>query len=294
MIADVEQLLPDGAFDRDRSWTRLRREAGLPVRSGGPAEDALLRRNRAFAHVDDRTRGGLYRRLLADDAPAYADLGPLEQRMAEMLFFSLHPDGGGHASVADGLGSLAGEPAARDELGTVLDLAFDRARHVTVSLSGRLGHVPLQVHGRYQREEVLAALGYTSLRRTPKSFQTGVLYVPELDVDAFFVTLHKSEADYSPSTMYRDYPVSPTLFHWESQSVTTVASPTGQRYLSGTSTKLIFVRQRRLDETGTSPYLFAGPARYVSHSGERPIAITWQLEHPLPADVFAAATLAAS
>ena len=51
-------------------------------------------------------------------------------------------------------------------------------------------------------------------------FREGVLYVPELNVDAFFVTLTKSEADYSPTTMYRDYPISPTLFHWESQNQT--------------------------------------------------------------------------
>lgn len=94
--------------------------------------------------------------------------------------------------------------------------------------------------------------------------------------------------------MYRDYPISPTLSHWESQSVTAIASPTGQRYIHGTSTKLIFVRQRRSDESGTSPYLFAGPATYVQHSGERPIALTWRLENPLPNDVFAAATVAAS
>ena len=113
-------------------------------------------------------------------------------------------------------------------------------------------------------------------------------------MDAFFVTLQKSEAEYSPTTMYRDYPISPTLFHWESQSVATVASATGQRYLNGTSTKLIFVRQRRVDESGTAPSLFAGPVHYVSHTGARPIAITWRLEHPLPMDVFSAATVAAS
>lgn len=175
-----------------------------------------------------------------------------------------------------------------------MDVAFANARHITVELGGRLRDIPLQVHGRYQREEVLAALGYANLGRTPKSFQTGVLHVPGLDVDAFFVTLLKSEADYSPTTMYRDYPISPTLFHWESQSVTTVGSPTGQRYISGSSTKLIFVRQRKVDESGTSPYLFAGPATYVSHSGERPIAFTWRLEHPLPSDVFTAAAVAAS
>ena len=53
------------------------------------------------------------------------------------------------------------------------------------------------------------------------------------NVDAFFVTLKKSEADYSPTTMYADYPISRDLFHWESQSTTSVNSATGRRYLIG-------------------------------------------------------------
>jgi hypothetical protein len=32
--------------------------------------------------------------------------------------------------------------------------------------------------------------------------------------------------------------------------------------------------------------MFLGPATYVSHVGERPMAITWKLRHPLPGDVF--------
>jgi hypothetical protein len=211
-----------------------------------------------------------------------------------MLFFSLWPGGGGHESVERGLAVVRAEEAARDELRAVIDLAFDDVRHVTVGLEGSLQHVPLQVHGRYQREEVLAALGYASLSRKPNSFREGVLYVPELDVDAFFVTLHKSDADYSPTTLYRDYPISLSLFHWESQSTTSVTSPTGQRYLNGSSTKLLFVRQHKADEFGTSPYLFLGPASYVQHTADRPIAITWRLKHAMPQDFFTDATVAAS
>jgi hypothetical protein len=33
-------------------------------------------------------------------------------------------------------------------------------------------------------------------------------------------------------------------------------------------------------------FWFLGPARYESHEGERPIAITWKLEQRLPADLF--------
>ena len=108
----------------------------------------------------------------------------------------------------------------------------------------------------------------------------------------FFVTLRKSEADYSPTTMYADYPISPTLFHWESQSTTSVASRTGQRYLHGDGEKLLFVRHEKSNEYGTAPYVFLGPVDYVSHTGERPIAITWRLRTPMPADFFAEASVA--
>ena len=86
--------------------------------------------------------------------------------------------------------------------------------------------------------------------------------------------------------MYADYPISRDLFHWESQSTTSVNSPTGRRYLDGTSTVLLFVRQEPRDDFGTSPYLFLGPATYVSHTGDRPIAITWRLLTPMPTDFF--------
>src|SRR5690606_30333292 len=191
-----------------RSWTQLRREAGLPTAAAGPAETVLMRRLRALAHVDDPTRAETYRRVLAGQAPRTT----LEATLAEMLFFSLWPDGGGHASVNAGLASLQREAAFRQEAQAVLDLVFDESRQVTHALDGALSDVPLRVHGQYQREEVLAALGYASLARKPNSFREGVLHVPDRNVDALFVTLRKSEADYSPTTMYRDYPIDQVFF----------------------------------------------------------------------------------
>lgn len=276
-----------------RSWTKLRRDAGLPTSSGAEHEDRLLKRVRALVHVDDAERAQEYLRLLADDAPRYAELSEQSQLFANMLFFSLWPDGGGFDSVDAGLRVLGAERAVREELSAAIELAFDSARHVPSSMPGRLAWTPLRVHARYQREEVLAALNYASLKRKPNSFREGVLYVKDENVDAFFITLKKSEAAFSPSTMYRDYPISDELFHWESQSGTTVASPTGQRYLSGRSDVLLFVREEKENEFGTSPYLFLGTAKFVQHVGERPIAITWRLERPMPSDFFQRASVAA-
>ncbi len=287
----------------DRSWTRLRREAGLFTRPGGPHETSILKRSRAVAHVDDRDRMVAYRAILADSATSYDEMSSSEQGFARMLFWSLWPNGGGFVSYHEGLQTLRGEPAARDELTSLVRMSFDGTRHHAVPMTGRFAPLPLRVHARYQREEILAALDYARLggaqqsKRVPSSFQSGVLFSEPHQADAFLVTLRKSEADYSPTTMYRDYAVSRTLFHWESQSTTSVASPTGQRYLhhaSRGSSVLLFTRDHRVDELGTSPYTFLGLATYVSHTGDRPIAITWRLAHAMPTDVFTSASVVAS
>lgn len=269
-----------------KSWTQLRVDAGLPVRVRSACAAGLAKRNRALAHVDDPERATTYLQLLADDAPQYRDLGEIDQRYARMLFFSLWPDGGGFSSYDAGLNALRREEAMRDELREVVDLALDGAQHVTTPLVGALSAYPLRVHGRYQREEILAAVDYATLDRKPTSMMQGVAFAPAANADLLMATLKKSEADYSPTTMYRDYPISPTLFHWESQNATTVGSPTGQRYVNGTSNILLFVRDTQHDPFGTAPYQFLGPATYVSHQGERPIAITWKLTYPMPADFF--------
>lgn len=282
----------------DRSWTRLRRDAGIPVPEGGAREPALLKRVRAFAHLDDPERAAAYLHWLSDEALSYDAADSALQAYGRMLFFSLWPDGGGFPSYAAGLAALVSELAVREDLRAVIRLGLENAEHVTRSISGELAGRPLRVHARYTREEIVSALDYVSIDgRKPNSFREGVLFAPEANSDAFLVTLHKSEADYSPTTMYKDYAISPDLFHWESQSSTSVASKTGERYLGhrteGTHV-LLFARPEKLTELGSgAPYFFLGEADYVSHRGERPIAITWRLRVPMPTSVFEIAKVVA-
>ncbi|WP_353587217.1 DUF3427 domain-containing protein [Mycobacterium sp. URHD0025] len=70
--------------------------------------------------------------------------------------------------------------------------------------------------------------------------------------------------------MYRDFALSPELCHWESQSTTSAASPTGQRYIHHSergSHILLFVRETKTNAFGAAPYIFLGPADYVAHEG---------------------------
>jgi len=157
--------------------------------------------------------------------------------------------------------------------------------------------VTLRTDAHYTAEEVLSALDYCSLERLPSSFREGVLWAESAQTDAFFVTLKKAERDYSPTTMYRDYAISPGLFHWESQSRTSVDSATGRRYLTQRETGthvLLLARETKSNEwNGTQSYTCLGPATCLKHEGSRPIAITYELRHPMPVDVFKQASLTA-
>ena len=184
------------------------------------------------------------------------------------------------------------------ELVDLMQVLDDRAVHAPRPLDQSLGwrhQVPLSVHGRATRDEILAAFGRLSFARR-SSIREGVYFDRETNTDLFFVTLEKTEGHYSPSTMYRDYAISPELFHWESQSQTSLESGTGQRYIhhrSRHTNVILFVRHRKYEEGRTAAYTCLGPADYVSHKGSRPIAITWKLRHAMPDDFFRGARVAA-
>jgi hypothetical protein len=148
--------------------------------------------------------------------------------------------------------------------------------------------VPLALHARYSRAEVIAALGFGDGVK-PKVTQGGILWMPDARCDVFFVDLRKAERDYSPTTMYHDYAINRELFHWESQSRQTPRQPTVQRYINHEaegSSVLLFVRERKTFELGTQPFSVLGPVSYVDHRGERPVAFTWRLSIPMPEELF--------
>ncbi len=274
----------------DRSWTTLCRDAGKLAEQHGPRETELVKRVKALAHVDDKQRAQAYRRLLSGSSDPSASV--IEQRLAAMLFYSLYPNSGGFDSAAAGLDAVRNEPVV-DEMCQVVDFVFDGAHRSTQALGDvvpELADVPLALHATYAREEILAALGWVSQKRTPATMREGVAWCPDANVDAFLITLKKSDTDYSPTTMYRDFALSQDLFHWESQSTTSSGSPTGQRYIHHRergSHILLFVRQAKKGLFGDgAPYIFLGPADYVSHEGDRPMAITWRLRRPMPTEVY--------
>jgi hypothetical protein len=171
------------------------------------------------------------------------------------------------------------------------------AEHLTYPLDDEAGwthRIPLSVHARHTLREVLTAFGMLTVGGSTFE-QKGVFRDERTNTDLFFVTLEKSERDYSPSTLYKDYAISPVLFHWESQSGTTQESPTGRRYIRHRDLGghiLLFVRPRRRQDGRALPYTLLGPADIVSFKGERPISFVWRLRRPMPAGMFREARVA--
>jgi hypothetical protein len=60
--------------------------------------------------------------------------------------------------------------------------------------------------------------------------------------------------------------------------------PTRRTRKDHTTEGLRAILQKRLDTTRA--FHFLGPARYVRHESEQPMAITWKLECRLPGDLY--------
>jgi hypothetical protein len=82
----------------------------------------------------------------------------------------------------------------------------------------------LNLHASYTREQIVLSLGKGTYEN-PFPSREGVMHVAERKADVFFADINKSEADFSPTTMYEDYAITDRLFHWQSQSLTSDTSP---------------------------------------------------------------------
>ncbi|ABC83634.1 DUF3427 domain-containing protein [Anaeromyxobacter dehalogenans] len=272
-----------------RGWTTLRRAAGLLPAEGSEEEERTSRRMGNLAHIDEPERLRLYRRL-AVEPTARLDADD-ERTRRRLLMLAIRLFNGAASSIEALLAPLLSSAPLREELAELCDVLDER-----VAVGSRVADVPpdwpLAVHRTYAREEVFAAVGKSTVEKRVFSME-GVHRMTDQKVQLFFVTIDKSTSGrFSPTTSYEDYAISPTLFHWQSQSTTSESSPTGQAYIDGHRQGWRFYLFAR--PTVDDQFTFLGPVRYRSHQGSRPMSITWELEAPIPPAFFEAyATLRA-
>jgi superfamily II DNA or RNA helicase/HKD family nuclease len=270
----------------DKSWSDLCQDAGLPVQPAGPHEGSLRRACGRLLHIDDQRRIDAYRRLLqAAVAPDDATVSALDRRLLRMIVAPLVDKSASKTmTLGEGCVLLWAHPQVRSEILALMDLLGDRVAHLPSPLANH-PEVPLVVHARYTRIEIMAAFGVGD-RAKVAPWQTGAYWAKEAKADLLAFTLDKTSGQFSPTTRYRDYAISRDLIHWESQSTTRANSGMGGRYQQHReqgSSIMLFARLRSDDRA----FYFLGPANYVSHESELPMAVTWRLERSLPGDLFA-------
>lgn len=218
-----------------------------------------------------------------------ANLTYSEEQMLLMLYYTLYtksPKELGINNIIEFLKRLYSNRLMYEEILEVLKYNLNHIKVKTLS-DGLKFESNLEVHSTYTKEQILAAFGKNTIDKQ-YPLREGVLYIEEIKTDIFLITLNKVEKHFSPSTMYEDYAINDKLFNWQSQSRTSIDSPTGQRYVNHMNTNnnvLLFVRENKREDGITSPYIYLGPADIVSYSGSKPINIVWKLKNTLPASI---------
>ena len=268
------------------SFSRLSVLAGIGEDFSNQDEDRITKAIRKVSDIDSRKWLNFLLNIMKHlDTAELRDLSNSEEKMLNMFQYTAW----GKSLQESGFRDYVETFTRIRECGPLFNemmeiMEYQLSRTDIVDFDIDLGYeCPLELHCNYTRDQVLVSLGV----KNPENIREGVKFIPELKTDILFVTLNKSDKDYSPTTMYEDYLLSDRLFHWQSQSTTSEGSVTGRRYASHRETGnniLLFVREfkKTVDGLG-APYTFLGMVNYKSHEGSNPMNIIWELEKAVPA-----------
>jgi superfamily II DNA or RNA helicase len=194
----------------------------------------------------------------------------------------------GFKSINDSLMQIAKNPLMLSELNEVIDYLIENVDFIEREIALEYPF-PLKIHSRYNRDQILVAIRLHEFEKA-SSNREGVALNKYLNTEALFVTLKKSEKEYSPTTLYDDYAINEYLFHWQSQNSTSPESPKGLSYIKHSELDkkiLLFVREQNDDEYGfTMSYVFLGEAKFMQASGSKPMNIEWRLNEPMPSYIW--------
>lgn len=290
---DEAELSIEDFYSRNLSFALLSRRAGISSFPQGPDETKIGKRLRLLIHADDTSRLKFICRA-AEGNLNVTEL-PERDRRRLLMLLCLLLDLEDANDLIGNYRKLLDHPAICDELISLTDLLKEDISHVRSDYAINPS-IPLDLHAKYSNAEIAAAFNMIQGGRV-HTIREGVKFDNTTNCNLLFVTIQKSEKDYSRSTLYQDYAISPDLFHWESQNSTRAEGKRGRRHTDHDDlgvTPLLFVRASKKTDSGlTMPYQFLGPVSYQSHESEQPMRIIWRMEHQIPADIVRTARIAA-
>jgi hypothetical protein len=204
--------------------------------------------------------------------------------MLLMLYYDVWQKHGLFNSLEESIKAIGKNIVLINEIIEVLELLIDKVdfkeNEITLPYSQ-----PLKLHARYTREQILVAFGMSTFEKKYISFE-GAAENVSLSTEILFINLIKSEASFSPTTMYDDYAISETLFHWQSHNAYRPDKGKGLSYITHEENDkkiVLFVREKANDENGnTIGYVFIGEGIFMETEGSKPMNVTWELKEPMP------------
>ncbi len=207
-----------------------------------------------------------------------------EKVMLLMLHYDVWKGSEGFGSLNESVEAIGKNKVLVQEIIEVLEILLDKINFKEIDIELPYKQ-PLKLHSRYTRDQILAAFGLSTFNKKSTN-REGVAENKTLNTEVLFIDLIKSEEDFSPTTMYNDYAISETLFHWQSQNKTRADKGKGLTYIHHQKLNkkiLLFVREKAKDEFGnTMGYVFVGEGSIQDYYGTKPISINWHLSEPLP------------
>ena len=213
-----------------------------------------------------------------------ADFNEIEKQMLLMLHYDVWQTAGGFVNLEKSIRAIGANKVLVDEIIELMELLIDRVdfKEFDIHLPYKQ---PLKVHARYTRDQIIAAFGFSTFERKYPS-REGVAYNEELNTELLFINLIKSEENFSPTTMYDDYAVTETQFHWQTQNSARADRGKGLSYITHKEDGkriMLFVREKPTDEFGnTMGYVFLGEGSLMDYYGSQPMSINWKLHEPMP------------
>lgn len=269
--------------NRNRSFTRLLVAAGLKENFVDEDEMFITKKLPNLFHINSSSFLKFMLAYIEGSTIIEHEEEKLMLNMFYYTFYSSHPAKEGFSSIEEGVKKITDNVHFKDEIKAILHYQFENIETLELQHDFSFS-CPLRVHSKYSTAQILSAFGYFNEHSSP-SFREGVKYFKDKKLDIFFITLNKSEKDFSPSTMYEDYAINERLFHWQTQSKVAEGSETAKRYIhhKKTGNKIaLFVREYKSEHGYTAPFVFLGTCEYVSHSGNKPMSFIWKLKEEIP------------
>ncbi len=214
----------------------------------------------------------------------FCALSENEKTMCLMLHYDVWQSAAGYKSLEESLKAIGKNKVLTEEIIEFLEIQINKIDFLEDEIDLPYSQ-PLKLHSRYTREQILVAFGFQSFEKKSE-IREGVAYSRDKNTELLFITLNKSEKDFSPTTFYEDFALSDMLFHWQSQNSVSPESAKGLTYINHQKNRkriLLFVREKNEDEYGiTMASVFLGEGNLLEHSGSKPMSIKWELKEPMP------------